>query len=228
MAAWLQTRIHKPATRSMTRAEVKEPANRRPLTSRSTGWARYLTGVLIRVGVSPNAISVISILFAAVGAALLVWLPNAPGLLATAACVQLRLLCNLLDGMVAIEGKRQSPTGALYNELPDRVADSLFIVALGYAIHQPSLGWFGALAAAVTAYIRVLGGSLGLPQDFRGPMAKPHRMAVLTAACVLGAVELWVNGSQWAMTVGAWIIAAGSIVTCATRALVIARQLRAR
>jgi phosphatidylglycerophosphate synthase len=134
----------------------------------------------------------------------------------------------LLDGMVAIEGKRQSPTGGLYNEIPDRLADSLFIVALGYAIGSAWLGWFGALAAAVTAYIRVLGGSFGLPQDFRGPMAKQHRMAALTGACVLGAVEWWINGSQWALIAAAWIIAAGSVLTCATRSIAIARQLRAR
>jgi phosphatidylglycerophosphate synthase len=145
-----------------------------------------------------------------------------------ALCVQARLLCNLLDGMVAIEGKRQSATGALYNEIPDRVADSLFIVALGYAVGQPELGWFGALAAAVTAYIRVLGGSLGLPQDFRGPMAKPHRMAVLTAACVLGAAEWWLRESQWALLAAAWIIAVGSVITCGTRTVAIARALRAR
>jgi hypothetical protein len=59
-------------------------------------------------------------------------------------------------------------------------------------------------------------------------MAKPHRMAVLTAACVLGAVELWAYGSQWALTAAAWIIAVGSLVTCATRAAAIARQLRAK
>lgn len=213
----------------MSRAEEPQSLeNRRPLTSRSTAWARFLADVLVRAGVSPNAISVISILFAGIGAVLLVRIPNGVGLLATAACVQLRLLCNLLDGMVAIEGKRQSPTGALYNEIPDRFADSLFIVALGYAIATPWLGWFGALAAAVTAYIRVLGGSLGLPQDFRGPTAKPHRMAVLTGGCVLGAVEGWVNGSQWALIAAAWIIAVGSVITCGTRTLAIARQLRAR
>jgi phosphatidylglycerophosphate synthase len=138
------------------------------------------------------------------------------------------VLCNLLDGLVAIEGKRQSPTGALFNEVPDRIADSLFIVALGYAVDMPALGWFGALAAAITAYIRVLGGSLGLPQDFRGPMAKPHRMAVLTAACVLGAMEGWMWESHWALILGAWIIAVGSSVTCITRLVAIARQLRAR
>ena len=212
----------------MTSAEPEQTSNRRPLTSRSTGWARFLSAALIRLGVSPNAISVISVIFAAVGAALLIEQPNPVGLVAVALCVQLRLLCNLLDGMVAIEGKRQSPTGALFNEVPDRVADSLFIVALGYAIGMPALGWFGALAAAVTAYIRVLGGSLGLPQDFRGPMAKPHRMAVLTVACVLGAVEWWGWQSRWALTLAAWIIAVGSIVTCITRLAAITRQLRAR
>ncbi len=212
----------------MTSAESEQIANRRPLTSRSTGWARFLTSALIRLGVSPNAISVISVLFAAVGAAALIELPNVVGLITLAVCVQLRLLCNLFDGMVAIEGKRQSPTGGLFNEVPDRVADSLFIVALGYAIGMPSLGWFGALAAAVTAYIRVLGGSLGLPQDFRGPMAKPHRMAVLTAACLIGAAEWWIWQSQWALTLAAWIIAVGSVITCITRLVAISRQLRAR
>jgi phosphatidylglycerophosphate synthase len=212
----------------MTSAESGEIANRRPLTSRSTAWARFLTGVLIRAGVSANAISVVSIVFAAAGAALLIWFPTAAGLIAVALCVQLRLLCNLLDGMVAIEGNRQSPVGGLYNEVPDRVADSLFIVSLGYAIGVPWLGWAGALVAAITAYIRVLGGSLGLAQDFRGPLAKPHRMAVLTVACVLGAIEQLIWESQWALTLAAWIIALGSTVTCGTRLIAIARQLRAR
>lgn len=212
----------------MSQADPPELQNRRPLASRSTGWARALTNVLIRSGISPNAISVISVVFAAAGAASLLWLRNPLGLLATAACIQLRLLCNLLDGMVAIEGKRQSATGALFNEIPDRLADSLFIVAVGYAIDMPWLGWPGALAAAVTAYIRVLGGSLGLPQEFRGPMAKPHRMAVLTAACVLGAAELRFAGTHWALVAAAWIVAIGSLITCATRTAAIARQLRAR
>lgn len=203
-------------------------ANRRPLTSRSSSWAIFLANALIRARASPNTISVVSVFFASLGAYLLVCVPTVGGLLGAAACVQLRLLCNLLDGMVAIEGKRQSATGALYNEVPDRIADSLFIVALGYAIDASSLGWYGALAAAVTAYIRVLGGSLGLKQDFRGPMAKPHRMAVVTAGCIFGAIELRLVGSHWILTAAAWIIAIGSTITCGTRSLAIARQLSSR
>lgn len=202
--------------------------NRRPLTSRSSSWAKFLAARLTRAGVSANAISVTSIIFAAIGAGLLICVPNVVGLIGVAACIQLRLVCNLLDGMVAIEGNRRSPTGALFNEVPDRIADSLFIVALGYAIAAPWLGWYGALAAAVTAYIRVLGGSLGFAQDFRGPMAKPHRMAVITAGCVLGAIELYCVDSQWALTVAAWLVAVGATATCATRTIAIARLLSAK
>lgn len=202
--------------------------NRRPLTSRSTGWARFLAGALVRANVSPNAISVLSLVFAAAGAAALLCWRSIPGLILTAVCVQLRLLCNLLDGMVAIEGGRQSATGGLYNELPDRIADSFFIVALGYAAGEPWLGWLGALAAAVTAYIRLLGGTLGLKQDFRGPQAKPHRMAVMTVGCLACAVELAVWRTQYSLLGAAWIIAVGSLLTCWTRTRAIARQLKER
>lgn len=202
--------------------------NRRPLTSRSTGWARFLAGALVRARISPNAISISSLVFAALGAVVLIRWHTAAGLVLTALCIQLRLLCNLLDGMVAIEGGRQSATGGLYNEIPDRIADSLFIVALGYAIATPWLGWFGALVAAVTAYIRVLGGSLGLVQDFRGPQAKPHRMAVMTVGCLAGAGELVYSQTQYALIVAAWIIAIGSVLTCITRTHAIAKQLRER
>jgi phosphatidylglycerophosphate synthase len=140
--------------------------------------------------------------------------------------------------MVAIEGGRKSAVGALYNEVPDRIADSLFLVALGYAIDVPWLGWLAALAAAITAYIRVLGGTFGFPQDFRGPMAKPHRMAVVTIACLVGIVEFYFfddrgfeSGSTAELRVlhlAIWVVAVGAIVTCFTRTLAIAAQLRAR
>jgi phosphatidylglycerophosphate synthase len=156
------------------------------------------------------------------------YLPQPWNLLACAAGIQLRLLCNLIDGMVAVEGGKKSKVGVLYNEVPDRAADSMFLVALGYAIGIPWLGWLAALVAAVTAYIRVLGGTFGLAQDFRGPMAKQHRMAVMTAGCLLGMVEYWWNGSLYLLEAAAWLIAAGAVVTCGTRIRAIAAQLEAR
>jgi phosphatidylglycerophosphate synthase len=202
-------------------------ADRRPLASRDTLWARRIASALARSSITPNQISVASIAFAALGAwALVDARPLA--LLGAAICVQLRLLCNLVDGMVAIEGGKQSPVGALYNEFPDRIADSLLLVALGYAALIPWLGWLAALLAALTAYVRATGGALGFAQDFQGPMAKPHRMAALTLACLLGAAEIHWNGTHYALLIGAIAIAAGSALTCATRALALAKQLRTR
>jgi phosphatidylglycerophosphate synthase len=193
--------------------------DRRPLASRNTGWAARLTALLLKTPVTPNQISILSIVFAAIAAAALFFaprqgVPSAMLLYLLAAIgIQLRLLCNLLDGMVAVEGLRGGPDGALYNEAPDRIADSLIIIALGYAAGEPWLGWAGALAAALTAYIRVLGGSLGKKQDFSGPMAKPHRMALITLACFLAIAEMMITETRLVLLVAAWIVLAGSVLT---------------
>lgn len=205
--------------------------NRRPLQTRSAGWAKWLASALVKSNISPNQISLLSILPALVGAWILGYRQDDLSVLAlvlVAICVQLRLLCNMLDGMVAIEGGKQSKVGALYNEVPDRIADSLFIVALGYAIGLPWLGWLGALLAAKTAYVRVLGGALGLAQDFRGPLAKPHRMFVMTLGCLIGAAEMYFNGTLYALAISAYVIAIGAGITCVTRTLQISKQLKAK
>lgn len=200
--------------------------NRRPLKTRSSRWAKQAASFLADSRISPNQISLASVVLAVLGAALLLCYRTPVGLIGCACCIQGRLACNLLDGMVAIEGGRQSALGPLYNEFPDRIADAVLIVALGYAITLPWIGWFGALMAILTAYVRVAGGALGLPQDFRGPLAKPHRMAVMTAGCLLGALELPVFGTSYALTTAAFLIAFGAVVTCILRTRLIARQLQ--
>ena len=101
--------------------------------------------------------------------------------------------------MVAVEGGKSSPVGALYNELPDRLSDSLLLVPIGYAAGVAWLGWAAALLAALTAYIRAVGGSLGLPQDFSGIMAKPQRMALLTFGLAAQAVEGPLAGTRYSL-----------------------------
>lgn len=201
--------------------------NRRPIKTRSSQLARRLAAWLAGTSVTPNQISVASIGFALAAAASLLWLPGSPGLVLCAIGIQLRLLCNLLDGMVAVEGGKGSALGALYNEIPDRVTDVVLIAALGYAIGVPWLGWLGAVAAVATAYVRLLGGALGFAQDFRGPLAKSQRMAVMTAGCLIGVVEQMLGGTQYALLTASVLIAAGALVTCVTRVLEIGRRLRA-
>jgi phosphatidylglycerophosphate synthase len=200
--------------------------NRRPIKTRSAGWAKHLTDRLVKRGISPNQISVASIAFALAGAVALNIDNGLVGSIICAVGIQLRLLCNLFDGMVAIEGGKKSDIGSLYNEFPDRIADSLLIIALGYAIGHADLGWFAALAAALTAYVRVFGGSIGLKQSFMGPMAKQHRMAVMTGALVLNAIETSLYGTHYSLLIALIVIAAGSAATCITRTLAISRQLK--
>lgn len=199
-------------------------ANRRPLKTRQAGWAQALARALGRTGLTPNAISSIGVLFAAGGALAMLnvghsqwlWLGGALG-------VQLRLLANMMDGMVAVEGGRKSATGPLFNELPDRVEDALLLIAAGYAAGAAELGYGATILAFATAYIRASGGALGLPQDFVGPMAKQHRMFVLTLAAIACAA----TGLAWIMAWALWLIVLGAALTCAVRTHRIARLLKA-
>lgn len=212
----------------MVQQQFNDHGARRPLASRSTAWARWLARRLAASPITPNQISIASLPVAAMGGALIGFGDGWLAWLLAALCIQSRLLCNLLDGMVAVEGGKASPTGPLYNELPDRIADSLLLVPVGYAAGAPWLGWAAALLAAITAYIRVLGGSLGLAQSFEGVMAKQRRMAMLTAGLVAQAIESPLAGTRYSLLVAGIVITAGSLITCATRTTAIGRQLAGR
>lgn len=212
--------------------------DRRPLKSRDRGWAKALASLLVRWRVRPNVISVFSVVFAIGSGAAFIASRNADGvtrvalLIAAAACIQLRLLCNLFDGMVAVEGKMASKTGDIFNELPDRIADPIIIVSAGYAITHfslgPTLGWCAGLLAVLTAYVRVLAGSVRAKQDFVGPMAKQHRMAVITLAAIADAIAGYVGYRDYALMAALVIIIAGTIVTMIRRTRRMAAELGSR
>lgn len=194
--------------------------NRRPLRSRETGWAKAFARLLLKTPLTPNAISVAGIAFAVAGAACFASALGRPLLwLGGALAIQLRLLANLMDGLLAVEGGRKSPTGALYNEFPDRIEDTLLLVAAGHGAGVPLLGWAAALFAMGTAYVRALGGAIGLPQDFCGPMAKQHRMALLTGGAIC---NLFMPAMPWVLGV----ICGGAALTTARRLHRQARALR--
>lgn len=213
-------------------------APRRVLRTRNAGWARGLARFLARRGVRPNTVSVASVAFACASAAAF-WLSaalepagRAALLLVAAACIQLRLLCNLLDGMLAVEEGMKSGAGEIFNDLPDRLADVLILVGAGCAVrhvpHGATLGWAAAVLAVFTAYVRVLGGSLGLTQHFIGPMAKQHRMFTLTVVTLVAAIEALLRMPPRAVVAGLLVIVAGSIATAVRRTGRILREARGR
>ena len=207
--------------------------NRRPLASRDTGWARSIARRLSAAAITPNQISMASMAMAALAGTSFWFAGTADAggrialLVAAALFCQLRLLCNLFDGMVAIEGGKQEPDGPFWNEFPDRVADILIFVGAGYGAGVPALGWAAAGLAVLTAYTRELGRTCGLPADFSGPMAKQHRMATITAAALLSLLEpLW-RGHNEILIIALWLVAVGAAVTTIRRAGRIVSALRA-
>jgi phosphatidylglycerophosphate synthase len=197
-----------------------------------------LTRRLAASGVRPNAVSVAGAGFALASGTSFYCSSGLPHegrgtlLLAAAACIQLRLLCNLLDGMLAVEAGLKSRTGEIFNEVPDRVADVLILVGAGYAVREltygATLGWAAALAAVFTAYVRVFGGSLGLTQHFIGPMAKQHRMFTLTVVTLLAAVEALLAMPPRAIPAGLAVIVVGSVATAIRRTRRILSEVDAR
>jgi phosphatidylglycerophosphate synthase len=151
--------------------------NRRPIKTRASAWAHSFAAELARDRVSPDLISGIGLACAVVGfgalalsglsegAARVVWLGLA------FITIQLRLLANMLDGMVGVEHGKASPVSPIWNALPDPITDGLFFVGAGYGaiLAEPNLGpafgWLCALLAAVTAYVRLLRTSLGFAPD---------------------------------------------------------------
>src|SRR5436190_2915429 len=220
--------MHEPAT---------ETIDRRPIATRNRKWAQAATAWLAARNVSPNAISIAGMCACIVaGIALgmtsisdyrVLWLVAALG-------AQLRLTANMLDGMVALASRRASKEGELYNEIPDRVSDAAVFIGAGFAWGgNVTLGYIATILAIFTAYVRAAGKIAGAPNDFCGPMAKQHRMLVITVACVYSAVvpRSWqifhfANLEIGVIAIALSLIIAGCLVTVVRRLQRIARGLR--
>ncbi|MBT3289692.1 MAG: CDP-alcohol phosphatidyltransferase family protein [Victivallales bacterium] len=215
-----------------------EQISRRPLTTRDTKWAKSTARWLGNMGLRPNAISILSVGFACLAGAAFIGAGRTAGLaraglfLAAALGIQLRLLCNLFDGMVAVEGGFKTKSGEVYNELPDRFSDAVILVGVAYAapgsevLH--ALGWLAAVLSIITAYVRALGASAGTAQHFVGPMAKPQRMALLTVLCVVMAILVAAGQPLNLVHPTLALISAGCLLTIARRTRLVVRELESK
>src|SRR5213595_2853211 len=211
--------------------------DRRPIATRNRRCAQSATTWLVSRNVSPNAISIVGMcgcIVAGIALSLtsvtyhrVFWLIAALG-------AQLRLTANMLDGMVALASGRASRTGELYNEIPDRVSDAAVFIGAGFAWGgNVALGYIATILAIFTAYVRSAGKIAGAPNEFCGPMAKQHRMLVITLIGLYAAItpRSWqmiaFNDLQIGLTsLGLAVIVIGCIITVIRRLGRIARALK--
>src|SRR6266513_705724 len=202
--------------------------DRRPIATRNRKWAQAATAWLASQNVPPNAISIAGMcacILAGIALGLtsisdyrILWLVAALG-------AQLRLTANMLDGMVALASRRASRVGALYNEIPDRVSDAAVFIGAGFAWGgNVTLGYVATILAIFTAYVRAAGKIAGAPNEFCGPMAKQHRMLVITVICLYAAAvpQPWqilhfANIEVGAVGLGLGVIIVGCSITISWR-----------
>ena len=203
-----------------------ELADRRPIASRNTRWAQRLALYLSATSITPNQISIGSMVFAGIAGLAFAVSSSFSGILyfvcmlvVIAGC-QLRLICNLMDGMVSIEAGKLTREGAMWNEFPDRIADIAIIAGLGVAVGWPALGWAAATLAVLVAYVRELGKGIDGVVDFTGPMAKPQRMALVSIGALLAAIVAVVpifaqpdQASRYVLLAVLVVLVAGCVIT---------------
>lgn len=214
-------------------ARIPADVDRRPIAARSWRASQLAADWLVRRGVTANGVSVAGMVAGlAAGAAFVATahldgVPQRLAWLAAGTLVVIRLLANMLDGMVAIGSGTSSAVGELYNEVPDRVSDSAALVGLGYAAGgEPILGFVAALAAVFTAYIRALGKGAGAGQEFVGPFAKQQRMACVIGCAAYCAISpaAWLPAALPAVVLA--VVAIGSLFTALRRLRRIGLRLR--
>lgn len=217
-------------------------SNRRPIGVRTHAWSIAGAKWLTARGIKPNWISWASIGFAAI-AALSFFIAGAltgfgRGLFLFIAILGIvaRLLANMMDGMVAVEGGLGSADGPVWNELPDRISDALIFVGAGAAIAiadsgPQALGWLAAILAIMCAYVRELGTPLTAPlghqPDFGGPLAKQQRMAVIGLGALVAMFEGAWNWDFVAIVLALWIVIIGTIYTIFRRTRTLITRLKA-
>ena len=170
--------------------------------------------VLLKVGVTPNAMTLFGTVTVVVGSITLL----AQGrLLASLIIIGIALLTDLFDGTMArISEKGPSKWGNFLDSTLDRIADSAVLLSLAYFLYteEEKLFLVVVLTLAVSSlvpYARAKAESLGL--ECKGGFAeRPERLLILGIA---GA--LYISGVEAALSIGVWILLLTSAFTVGQR-----------
>ena len=181
-----------------------------------------LGAALLRLGVTPDAVTITGTVGAVAGASLLL----GTGRFGWGTfVVSLSLLTDALDGAMARQRPRSSPWGAFLDSTLDRIADGAVFGALAY--------WYATggdsdvlcavalvclVAGAVTSYAKARAQSLGMTCDV-GLVERTERLVLVMLGTGFTSV-----GVELAAPVALWLLAVGSVVTVGQRLVEVHRQ----
>jgi CDP-diacylglycerol--glycerol-3-phosphate 3-phosphatidyltransferase len=189
----------------------------------SQAVVRPLERMVVRSGVSADALTWLAVPVAALGGASLALSDSTPWLLLAVPFLAIaRLTLNLLDGMVARSTGSMHPMGEMWNELGDRLADALFIGGLAFVGGvDPRLALGAVIAALLASYAGITSRAAGASRQYGGVMSKPGRMIVLGIAAPI----TFATGDTAGLAVAAVVILVGSVITLGQRIVAARREL---
>jgi CDP-diacylglycerol---glycerol-3-phosphate 3-phosphatidyltransferase len=192
-------------------------------------WAP-LGNLLLRLGVSPNAVTLVGTLGVCVGA--LVCFPQG-WLLAGVLVISAFVFSDMIDGYMARTSGQTSPFGAFLDSTLDRVGDaaifggiSLYYVGPGDSEWKAALALYCLSMGSVTSYARARAESLGM-QAKVGIAERSDRLVWILFMTGLADLlrHLGVDdGVLWLIPVALALLAVASTVTVVQRILVVRQQ----
>jgi len=198
-----------------------------PLRAFFTKVISPIATLLIRLGVSPDAVTLVGTLGVCAGA--LVFFPQGK-LLTGVLVITAFVFSDLIDGHMARTTGRVSPFGAFWDSTLDRVADgAIFIgLALYFAWEEPNrlylvLSLVCLLMGAVTSYARSRGETLGFDVKVGIAERADRLVAILVAAGLSEIFDLPVL-----LYIGLWALAIASTITVGQRVWVVRKQAMAQ
>ena len=113
-------------------------------------------------------------------------------------CLLLRLVLNLMDGLVARALGLADPWGEVKNEFGDRVADALVFLGLGWGGYaHPFLVTLSLALVLCVSYLGMLGKAVGGRRVYAGVFGKGDRMLSLALFTVYPLVSGQLAGYDW-------------------------------
>ncbi|MFE2285804.1 phosphatidylinositol phosphate synthase [Streptomyces sp. NPDC059443] len=196
-------------------------------------FTRVLTpfaAFLLRLGVSPDAVTLIGT--AGVVAGALVFFPMGEFFWGTIT-ITLFVFSDLVDGNMARQAGSSSRWGAFLDSTLDRVADAAIFggLALWYAGSGDNnalcaVAIFCLASGQVVSYTKARGESIGLPVAVNGLIERAERLVITLVAAGLSGLETF-GVPSWIgvlLPIALWVVAAGSLVTLIQRVVTVRRE----
>lgn len=192
-----------------------------PLKSGVTRLITPLARLMIRMGITANAITVVG----AIGS----WISSLyfftkGNFFVGTLVIAFFLLSDLFDGTIArLTGRNGTRFGALLDSTLDRISDAVVIIALIIWSVEEELNWLTPLIASLLlgfliSYIKARAEGLGIPCEV-GVAERAERLIVL-----LTSTGLYGLGVTSAMTIGLWFLVIINAITVVQRFYVVMRD----